>query len=397
MWRKFQKSKIQYLDYWLLMPYIILCAIGALMVYSASSDLMSINGLKPDAYFTKQLIYIAIGFILLLFTFFLRLSVLRSSKLLMWSTIVVFLALLYLFGLSHFRPSAAVNGATAWIPIGPFTIQPSEFAKLLIVLYLASMLSRKEKDLEEKFWDNVKLFLQPVGLVAAILVLVFLQPDLGGASILGMVTLVMFFGTGIPFKYGAIAISGIAAVVTSALTILGHFNLSNNISSYKLNRLLAFLHPFKLENMGGSQLVNSYYAINNGGWFGLGLGNSIQKRGYLPEPYTDFILSIITEEIGVLGALVILGLLSVMIIRIFMLGIHATKMYHTLICYGVGTIIFVQTFFNVGGLLGILPITGVTLPFISYGGSSMLVLATSLGMVLNISAQEKRLAHQRLH
>ncbi len=259
------------------------------------------------------------------------------------------------------------------------------------------MLSRKEKDLEEKFWDNVKLFLQPVGLVAAILVLVFLQPDLGGASILGMVTLVMFFGTGIPFKYGAIAISGIAAVVTSALTILGHFNLSNNISSYKLNRLLAFLHPFKLENMGGSQLVNSYYAINNGGWFGLGLGNSIQKRGYLPEPYTDFILSIITEEIGVLGALVILGLLSVMIIRIFMLGIHATKMYHTLICYGVGTIIFVQTFFNVGGLLGILPITGVTLPFISYGGSSMLVLATGLGMVLNISAQEKRLAHQRLH
>ncbi|MDG2976730.1 FtsW/RodA/SpoVE family cell cycle protein [Latilactobacillus curvatus] len=392
MWKKFQKSKIQYLDYWLLLPYVILCAFGALMVYSASSDLMSIRGMKPDAYFTKQLVFIALGFILMMITYFLKLSVLKNRTFLKAMTIVVFLALIYLLLLSRFRPSAAINGATAWIQLGPLTIQPSEFAKLLIVIYLANMLSRKENELADGFVDNLKLFFSPVVLVAGIILLVFIQPDLGGASILAAVMVVMFFGTGMSYWYGFSLITAVTTTVMILFSILRHFNFSTNVNSYKFNRILSFLHPFELENMGGSQLVNSYYAINNGGWFGLGLGNSIQKRGYLPEPYTDFILSITTEELGVIGTLVIIALLFALLARIFYLGIHATKMYYTLLCYGIGTIIFVQTLFNVGGLLGILPITGVTLPFISYGGSSMMVLAIALGIVLNISAQEKKAA-----
>ncbi|MCT3358860.1 FtsW/RodA/SpoVE family cell cycle protein [Latilactobacillus curvatus] len=392
MWKKFQKSKIQYLDYWLLLPYVILCAFGALMVYSASSDLMSIRGMKPDAYFTKQLVFIALGFILMMITYFLKLSVLKNRTFLKAMTIVVFLALIYLLLLSRFRPSAAINGATAWIQLGPLTIQPSEFAKLLIVIYLANMLSRKENELADGFVDNLKLFFSPVVLVAGIILLVFIQPDLGGASILAAVMVVMFFGTGMSYWYGFSLITAVTTTAMILFSILRHFNFSTNVNSYKFNRILSFLHPFELENMGGSQLVNSYYAINNGGWFGLGLGNSIQKRGYLPEPYTDFILSITTEELGVIGTLVIIALLFALLARIFYLGIHATKMYHTLLCYGIGTIIFVQTLFNVGGLLGILPITGVTLPFISYGGSSMMVLAIALGIVLNISAQEKKAA-----
>lgn len=392
MWKKFQKSKIQYLDYWLLLPYVILCAFGALMVYSASSDLMSIRGMKPDAYFTKQLVFIALGFILMMITYFLKLSVLKNRTFLKAMTIVVFLALIYLLLLSRFRPSAAINGATAWIQLGPLTIQPSEFAKLLIVIYLANMLSRKENELADGFVDNLKLFFSPVVLVAGIILLVFIQPDLGGASILAAVMVVMFFGTGMSYWYGFSLITAVTTTVMILFSILRHFNFSTNVNSYKFNRILSFLHPFELENMGGNQLVNSYYAINNGGWFGLGLGNSIQKRGYLPEPYTDFILSITTEELGVIGTLVIIALLFALLARIFYLGIHATKMYHTLLCYGIGTIIFVQTLFNVGGLLGILPITGVTLPFISYGGSSMMVLAIALGIVLNISAQEKKAA-----
>lgn len=392
MWKKFQKSKIQYLDYWLLLPYVILCAFGALMVYSASSDLMSIRGMKPDAYFTKQLVFIALGFILMMITYFLKLSVLKNRTFLKAMTIVVFLALIYLLLLSRFRPSAAINGATAWIQLGPLTIQPSEFAKLLIVIYLANMLSRKENELADGFVDNLKLFFSPVVLVAGIILLVFIQPDLGDASILAAVMVVMFFGTGMSYWYGFSLITAVTTTVMILFSILRHFNFSTNVNSYKFNRILSFLHPFELENMGGSQLVNSYYAINNGGWFGLGLGNSIQKRGYLPEPYTDFILSITTEELGVIGTLVIIALLFALLARIFYLGIHATKMYYTLLCYGIGTIIFVQTLFNVGGLLGILPITGVTLPFISYGGSSMMVLAIALGIVLNISAQEKKAA-----
>ncbi|KRM23844.1 FtsW/RodA/SpoVE family cell cycle protein [Latilactobacillus graminis] len=385
MWKKFQKSKIQYLDYWLLIPYIVLCAFGALMVYSASSDLMSIRGMQPDAYFTKQLVFIVLGFVLMMFTYFLKLTVLRNRFILFGATFIIFLGLLFLLGFGR-----TINGAAAWIPIGPLSIQPSEFAKLLIVLYLANMLAHKENDLTEGMVDNLKLFFKPVLLVAGIIFLVLIQPDLGGASILAAVMIVMFFGTGMSYWYGFSAITLVTGAVTLLSNVLRHVRISTKVTSYKLNRILAFLHPFKLENMGGSQLVNSYYAINNGRWFGLGLGNSIQKRGYLPEPYTDFILSITTEELGVIGTLVILGLLFVLLARIFYLGIHTDKMYYTLLCYGIGTIIFVQTLFNVGGLLGILPITGVTLPFISYGGSSMLVLAIALGIVLNISAQEKK-------
>ena len=156
------------------------------------------------------------------------------------------------------------------------------------------------------------------------------------------------------------------------------------------------LIPLNMQNQGGTQLVNSYYAIVNGGVFGRGIGQSIQKRGFLPEPYTDFIMSVITEELGVVGAVVILALLFFLIARIILVGIRAHRSYNALICFGVGTWLFVQTVFNVGGMLGLLPITGVTLPFISYGGSSMMALSVAIGVVLNVDANEKKLQLQQL-
>ena len=161
-------------------------------------------------------------------------------------------------------------------------------------------------------------------------------------------------------------------------------------NSYQFQRLLAFAHPFQLEKTSGAQLVNSYYAIHNGGLFGVGLGNSMQKRGYLPEPYTDFIMSIISEELGSIGACLILGLLFYLMWRIMEVGVHAQSQFNALVCFGVTTIIFTETLFNIGAVIGLLPITGVTLPFISYGGSSMFVLTAGVGLVLNISAEEKR-------
>ena len=156
---------------------------------------------------------------------------------------------------------------------------------------------------------------------------------------------------------------------------------------------MSFLHPFELEKKGGAQLVNSYYAIHNGGLVGVGLGNSMQKRGYLPEPYTDFILSIAAEEIGTLGAIAILGLLFYLMWSIMEVGLYATSQFNALVCFGVTTILFTETVFNVGAVLGLLPITGVTLPFISYGGSSMIVLTSCVALVLNISANEKIKKH----
>jgi cell division protein FtsW len=159
--------------------------------------------------------------------------------------------------------------------------------------------------------------------------------------------------------------------------------------SYQFKRLLAFFTPFKLENSGGRQLVNSYYAISNGGFFGVGLGNSIQKKGYLPEPYTDFIMSITTEELGIIGAIIILSILTFLICRIILVGVRSRSAYRSLLCYGIGAWLFIQTVFNIGGMLGILPLTGVTLPFISYGGSSTMMLSIGVGLVMNVSSMEQ--------
>ena len=157
-----------------------------------------------------------------------------------------------------------------------------------------------------------------------------------------------------------------------------------------LQRLVGFAHPFELSKGAGNQLVNSYYALGNGGIFGVGLGNSIQKKGYLPEANTDFIMSVVAEELGLIMVIIIISVLFVIIFRAIILGTKSNRMYDTLICYGIATYLVVQTFFNVGGITGLIPITGVTFPFISYGGSSMIVLSATIGVLLNISASQKR-------
>lgn len=205
----------------------------------------------------------------------------------------------------------------------------------------------------------------------------------------GCLVLIMYSVSGIPTGYALLSIIGITILVVGGFSLIVAWNPSFLQDVYVYKRFIAFLNPFKTAANEGAQLVNSYYAIHNGGLFGLGLGNSIQKRGYLPEPYTDFILSIIAEEVGSLGALIVLGLLFYLMILIMERGVKAQSQYSTLICFGVTAIIFFQTLFNVGAVLGLMPITGVTLPFISYGGSSLWVLSAAIGLVLNVTAEEK--------
>ena len=165
---------------------------------------------------------------------------------------------------------------------------------------------------------------------------------------------------------------------------------SGLIHGYRMARFVAFLNPFGNASGSGSQLVNSYYAISNGGVFGSGLGNSVQKMGYLPEPNTDFIMSITSEELGLVGVSVILILLMIIICRMIQIGVRSNSMYEMLLCYGSATFILIEAFFNIGGVLGLLPITGVTFPFISYGGSSMLILSFTVGIIMNISIQQNK-------
>ena len=360
------------------------------MVYSASSDILLVNGFSPSVYMKRQIIYFLAAFLFFgIPCFALKLKVFKNRKFVLSYLDISGLMLLFLIFLkivSHGK--AAVNGAVGWINLGFINIQPVEIAKLSLVLYLAFVLSRRDgKFVPGQIWHNL---FGPTVISFIMIVMVILEPDFGGSAILFMIVFVMYSVSGIPTKLAVYWLIGLFAGIVLLMLFLLVWTPGFIKDSYQFQRLLAFVHPFKLEKTGGAQLVNSYYAIHNGGLFGVGLGNSMQKRGYLPEPYTDFILSITAEELGVIGAIVVITLLFFLMWRIMEVGIHAESQFNALVCFGVVTMIFTETLFNVGAVLGLLPITGVTLPFISYGGSSMIVLTAALGLVLNISAAEKK-------
>lgn len=376
------KETFQYFDYRIFIVYLLLMTIGVIAVYSASSEILLIHGFKATVYGQKQLLYAFFGVLICLACYSINLDYLRRGKLLLWLLVIVADLLVYvrLFG-------QAVNGAKGWINLGPINIQPLELAKLVLTLYLARMLAKADGRLVR---GHIISQLLPTAIIAGLLmILVLIEPDFGGTAILFCLVLIMYSVSGIPTGYVLLSIIGITVLVVGGFSLIVAWNPSFLQDVYVYKRFIAFLHPFKTAANEGAQLVNSYYAIHNGGLFGLGLGNSIQKRGYLPEPYTDFILSIIAEEVGSLGALVVLGLLFYLMILIMERGVKAQSQYSTLICFGVTAIIFFQTLFNVGAVLGLMPITGVTLPFISYGGSSLWVLSAAIGLVLNVTAEEK--------
>lgn len=389
--RSSKVKKLKKIDLWIVIPYILLLGIGIVMVYSASFYNALIAGGKTDQYLIKQAIYAIMGLCLCYITFMLKERVLKNRKILSIVMIVTLVSLFYLLGRAYLKPSSRVNGASAWINLGVINFQPLELAKLFLIMFLALVLTNKQNRLIQKQgWKEVfKEVFQPLVIVGSIIVMVFLQPDIGGALILSLITLVLISSSTIPGRLIA-ELSGVLLVVfTSMIVIITKFPPSFVKSNYAYQRFLAMQHPFQLEQKAGAQLVNSFYAISNGGVFGVGLGNSIQKRGYLPEPHTDFIMSIISEELGLVGVVFILGLLLIMILRMISLGFRSKKTYNSLVYYGVATMILVQIVLNVGGLLGLIPLTGVTLPFISYGGSSLLVLSVALGIVLNLETTAK--------
>ncbi|CAM3179357.1 FtsW/RodA/SpoVE family cell cycle protein [Lactiplantibacillus plajomi] len=375
-------KKMHYMDYTLLIPYLILSGIGIVMVYSSSSYVAAQNGLTPTGYLIKQIVWVVIGLGMTFIVMNLRIRVLKNRTMLG----LVGMLLIAMLGFLMVR-GKTINGAAGWITLGSVSLQPAEFCKFFIIVYLAEFVTQRADNQGLAHWgDMVKQFV----MIGAMLVLILIQPDLGGAAINLMIAIVILFASGIHYFIGVGILGGAVGLVEFVL-IPAVSRLPQSVlqSSYKLRRFIGFLNPFETASGAGAQLVNSYYAISNGGLTGVGIGNSLQKRGYLPEPNTDFIMSIIAEELGLIGVLVIMFLLAFMVHRIVKIGVKSKSRYNTLVCYGVATYLTVQAFINVGGLLGLIPITGVTFPFISYGGSSMMVLTLALGLVLNISALEK--------
>ncbi|SBO18122.1 FtsW/RodA/SpoVE family cell cycle protein [Carnobacterium divergens] len=360
-----------------LLVYFLLLCFGILMVYSASSDSAQSNTGSSITYFRNQGIYALIGIFSLFFVSRLKKSLLVHPSLLkgLLAGMFVLLGIVLLTG--------KINGASRWINIGFFNIQPVELAKIILIWYTAFILSKKQKQLTENW---VQVVWAPLIVLSLVGMLLFLQPDTGSVLILAGIVLVQVFASGIPFYLGLLSSLFITSVLSGYIFLVSRYGTSViGMSSYRFDRFKAFWSPFELENGAGHQLVNSYYALDRGGLLGVGLGKSVQKTGYLPEPHTDFILAVIGEELGLLGIIMILTLLFSLILWIFYLGIILKDPFASLLCIGVGMMFLIQSCINIGGVTGWLPISGVTLPFVSYGGSSLIISSLAIGLILNVS------------
>ena len=379
------KKKL-YMDYGILIPYLILSILGIIMVYSASSPKLAMLGQNAGKDAIKQAGFFIVSLIGITFIYQMKTRVFQNKKFIMFA-IGIISAMLILTKFSHLGQSG--GGADGWLNIAGITLQPAEFLKIVIIWYLAYILSRRQEKINQNFKDAA---LKPLVLIGGLIFLVLIQPDNGGAVILALIAGIMVFASGVNYLYTAIAIGG--GVVGSYLLIKFISFTGGAIFpgrfQYVYNRFRTFSDPFVDPLGDGHQMINSYFAMINGGWFGLGIGNSIQKKGYLSAAQTDFMFSIVIEELGLVMAIIILGILLFLILRIFRIGIKSKNTFNSMMCIGIAGMILIQAFINIGGITGIIPLTGVTFPFLSSGGSSLITLSVGIGFALNISADEKK-------
>lgn len=380
--RKFFSQKFKLLDKWIAIPFFALIFFSILMVYSASSYSAMKDYGNPNYYLTKQSINVVLSLVLASFIYVFPFQLLKRKKMIISGTILIFILLL---GVFFFEPNL---GAKRWIPLGFINIQPSEFAKLFVVWYLAYIFSRNQRGLNYNFGMTV---FRPVVLVTVVAFLIYMQPDTGTAIILALMVLIIVSASGAPMKYGLLFIIGTILLGSLLLFIVYAFGEHIPKLAYRYDRFLGLWDPFRFQESHGHQLVNSYYALNRGGLFGVGIGNSIQKTGYLPFPFTDFIIAIVGEEFGLFGIFGVLASLGTIIGRSFYLGSKSKDSFNGLIFIGVAAMLLIQSFVNLAGVTGLIPISGVTFPLLSYGGSSIMAVSMSIALIANASAAEKKI------
>ncbi|MDA9462287.1 FtsW/RodA/SpoVE family cell cycle protein [Enterococcus mundtii] len=377
-------KKRHLLDYSILIPYLILCIIGLIMVYSSTSYLLLANGSNPASSVINQSIFWVLSLIVIALLYKMKIGVLKNQRLIMAAIAVLTILLLIVLFFGEER-----NGAKGWLEIAGFSIQPAEYLKIIAIWYLSFTLSQRQMSVQKNFIATVK---RPLLLVLALTVLVASLPDFGNATVIFLIIIVLLLASGVNYFYTLIV--GVGGIIFSVAAIwlinVTQGKLFPGRLQYIYHRFEIFQNPFSDELNNGHQMVNGYYAMFNGGLFGRGLGNSIQKKGFLQEAQTDFIYAIVVEELGVIMGILILALLMFMIARIILVGIRSKDPFNSLLCIGIGSMFLIQVFVNLGGITGIIPLTGITFPFLSQGGSSLLMLSICVGFVLNISADEKR-------
>lgn len=372
---------LKYTDKILLVISVILFAFGLVMVFSASNITAFMRYYaSPYRFLIKQALFLFAGVII-------SLIVIKTSTkaygVLSWPAIIGIICALG-FVLVYGKTT---NSATSWFPIGPFGFQPSEFAKVIMIVWMASFYEIKRKNL-----NTYSTSLFPILICLIVVALMMAQPDLGTAIIFGVIVIFIFMI--VPIDIG-IKLKTIG--ITIGIGLVGCMVVMNSGKSLILERQLSrldFSNPCSEEKFynDGNQICNAYIAVNNGGLFGKGLGNSTQKYLYLPEAHTDFIFAIVLEECGLLIGILILVLYFILLARIIIIGKRAINNMGAVMCYGVAVYIFLHIVINLMGIFGMMPMTGVPLPFISYGGSFTICLIMALTIVqrVNIEANLKR-------
>jgi cell division protein FtsW len=364
------KLKMGQIDYPLFYVVFFILAIGVVMVYSASTYYgMYVIPAHDSMYFLKrQILFAALGIVALLFMMAFDYHKLKKLTLLILIATVILLIAVFFF--------EAKKGAQRWITIGPFSLQPSEIAKYAVVLFLALSLEQKGEKVKGLMYGMMP-YLGFSGFFAG---MVLLQKNLSIASVIMIVTLIVLFVSGARLKDFAVILP-----VLFAGAVFFIFS-----EEYRKARLLNFINPWNDPAGNGYQLIQSFLALGSGGITGLGLGQSRQKTLYMPEPHNDFIFSIIGEELGLIGCLFIITLFGILIWRGITIAIKAKDTYGTLLAVGITSVIAVQAIINIAVVTGSMPVTGVPLPFISYGGSSLVINMTAMGILLNISRQTEK-------
>jgi cell division protein FtsW len=348
----------------------VLNLIGIVMVLSASSVVALRETGSSWFYFKRELTWVAVGTVVMLIT--LRVDYRRWRRLAVPFVVVAFVALVLVL---HPSVGVTVNGSSRWLDLGALTVQPSEFAKLAMILFTADLVARR--------WNRrgeTRLSLRPVLVVLALLAVpMLLQPNLGTTIVLGIIVFAMLFAAGIPSlplaAYGVVGAGGAVALA------LGE--------GYRRRRLLAFVDPWADPLNTGYQTIQSQVSLASGGFLGVGLGASRAKWGFLPYAHTDFIFAIIGEELGLLGASVVVALFVGLGCIGIRAAVRAPDPFGRLLATGITTWFCGQAFVNIGAVIGILPITGVPLPFVSFGGSSLVAAMAAAGILLNITRRTR--------
>ena len=350
---------------------LALIGIGAIMAGSASIGIADDRTGEPLYYFVQHLGALAIGFVAMLVAIKTPVEWWNRLGSLMLAGAFVLLMLVLMPGLGD-----TANGARRWLDIGPIGFQASELARFMLLIYLASYCVRQREALCSGFAG----FFRPMVLIGAASLLLLLEPDFGATAVLLATSLGVLFVAGARLR--DLCIAALAAGASLAALIWS--------SPYRLDRLLSWLNPWEDALDSGYQLVNSVIAIGRGTWFGVGLGEGVQKMHYLPEPHTDFVFAVLAEEVGLVGATIVVVLFSILVYRAFDLSrraIASGQAFHGLVAIGIGLSLGLQAAISIGVNTGLLPTKGLTLPLISYGRTSVVVTLFSLGLLLRIAAE----------